>query len=722
MEYNKIFEPGKIGKCKLKNKIIMAPMGNINMADPIGRPLPKMIDYFVERAKGGTGLLITGLIPVSFGIDPTVSEDNNTTYFPRIDGSSRTRLSGWRDLTAGVHSYDSKIFIQLTAGLGRVGSPEPALKGKMLKSASINKNYYVPQLIHLPFSDRAIKKIVKSFGQSAINAKVSGFDGVQLHGHEGYLMDQLTSAPWNRRKLGRYSNKFQFALDVVAEIKKRCGDNFPIIYRIDLTQGLKESYGEKVFKERFKGMERSMEEGLEFCKVLAEAGIDAFDVDKGCYDNWFWPHPPAYFDDIPYVEEIAGTLKDYFKKNNIEAKVIAVGKLGKPEKAEEVLEKGWCDFFMLGRPLLADPYWPQKVREGRVKEITHCMGDQEGCIQSFILGGHPCCALNPYTGFEDTKKSVKADKIKTVAVIGGGPGGCEAAKTAHLRGHKVTLFEKSSKLGGQLIYGGNMKIKHDLLRYVENLQYQMELLGKAGLQIKYNTTVTPEELKEKYDVIICSNGIKPFIPNIKGKDTIRFSEAREFLSKDMKLPEDVKKVTVVGGGVVGCEVAYSLAYEKGLEVTIVEMLPNVMSGVVQANRSMLLWMMMGNGAPSGKIQGAIKTPVKIYNASKVVKFQEGKVSIKANKKRKEQYTPWQTLVPENIHNPFDKILDPNNTEDISIDTDYVIFSTGGSADDSLYYQLLKEKAANEIYCIGDAKQPARAWEAISSANDIARSI
>src|SRR5665647_1195242 len=157
MEYNKIFEPGKIGKCKLKNKIIMAPMGNINMADPIGRPLPKMIDYFVERAKGGTGLLITGLVPVSFGIDPTVSEDNDTTYFPRIDGSSRTRLSGWRDLTAGVHSYDSKIFIQLTAGLGRVGSPESALKGKILKSASLNKNFYVSQLPHLPFTDKGIK-------------------------------------------------------------------------------------------------------------------------------------------------------------------------------------------------------------------------------------------------------------------------------------------------------------------------------------------------------------------------------------------------------------------------------------------------------------------------------------------------------------------------------------------------------------------------------------
>lgn len=722
MGYDKIFEPGQIGRCKLKNRIIMAPMGNINMADPIGRPLTKMINYFTERAKGGTGLLITGLIPVSYGIDPTVSEDNDTTYFPRIDGSSRTRLAGWRDLAAGVHSYDSKIFIQLTAGLGRVGSPEPALKGKILKSASWNKNFYVPQLPHVPFTDRAIKKIVKSFGQSAVNAKVCGFDGVQLHGHEGYLMDQLTSNPWNRRRFGRYSNKSQFAVDVVREIKKRCGENFPIIYRVDLTQGLEQSYGSEVFKKRFKGMERTIEEGLELCKVLAEAGVDAFDVDKGCYDNWFWPHPPAYFDDIPYVEEIAGRLKEYFKKNSISSKVIAVGKLGKPERAEEVLEKGWCDFFMLGRPLLADPYWPQKVREGRTGEITHCMGDQEGCIQSFILGGHLCCALNPYTGFEDTKKLLKAEKLKKVAVIGAGPGGCEAARTAHLRGHKVTLYEKGQNVGGQLILGGSMKIKHDLERYVQNLQYQMELLQKDGLDIKYGSSVSLEDLKGKYDVIICSNGLKPTIPNIEGKDSLRYSEAREFLNNKMELPPDVKKVTVVGGGIVGCEVAYSLAYEKGMEVTIVEMLPNVMTGVVQANRAMLLWMMMGSGAPSGKSADAIKTPIKIYNASQVIKIEKQKMFIKANKKRKDQYTPWASLVPENIHNPFDKPLNPRDVEEISIDTDYVIFSTGGSADDSLYYKLLKEKAANEIYCIGDARQPGRAWEAITSANDVAGNI
>ncbi len=722
MKYEKLFEPGNIGKCKIKNRIIMAPIGNINMADPIGRPLPKMIEYFKERAKGGTGLLITGLVPVSHGIDPTVSEENKTTYFPRIDGSSRTRLCGWRDLVAAVHAYDAKIFIQLSAGLGRVGSPEPALRGKILKSASFNRNFYVPQLFHVPLTDFEIKRIVKKFGQSAVNAKVSGFDGVQLHGHEGYLMDQLTSAPWNRRKFGRYRKKFQFAIDVVREIKKRCGEDFPIIYRIDLTQALRESYGEEIFKKKFKGMERTIEEGLEFCKVLAEEGVDAFDVDKGCYDNWFWPHPPSYFKDIPYVEEIAKRLKEYFEKHGIKAKVIAVGKMGDPDKAEMVLKKGWADFVMLGRPLLADPKWPQKVKEGRIKEIVHCIGDQEGCIHSFILGGHPCCTVNPYTGFEDTKKLVKAEKVKRVAVIGAGPGGCEAAKTAFLRGHKVTLFEKRDRVGGQLLLASRLKIKHDVRKYVENLQYQMDQLQAQGLEINYNTEVTVEDLKGKYDVIICATGLKPIIPKMEGMDKIKYCEARKLLENNLELPVGVKKVTIIGGGIVGCEIGYSLAYEKGIDVTIIEMLPHLMKGVVHANRAMLLWMMMGKGSPSGRPEDAIKKPIEVYTASKVMKFAEGKVYILANRKRKSPYTPWIPLLPENIHNPFEKKLNPSDVEEIVIDTDFVIFATGGKSNDELYYKLLKENIAPEIYCIGDAREPGSAWEAIDGANEVARMI
>lgn len=722
LAYDLLFQPGQIGSCTTKNRIIMAPMGNINMADPIGRPLPKMIEYFTERARGGTGLLITGLIPVSYGIDPTVSEDNDTTYFPRIDGSSRTRLAGYRDLTAGVHAFDCRLFIQLTAGLGRVGSPEAMLKGKILKSASLNKNFYVPQIPHVPLSDRKIKKIVRSFGQAAVNAKVSGFDGVHLHGHEGYMMDQLTSLPWNRRKLGRYRNRFQFALDVVSEIKSICGQDFPIIYRLDLTQALQASYGDKIFKTRFRGMERTVEEGLEFCCELARAGVEGFDVDKGCYDNWFYPHPPAYFDDIPYVRDMAGSLKQHFQKKGIKAQVIAVGKMGKPEIAAQVLEENWADYVMLGRPLLADPHWPNKVRAGRIQEITHCIGDQEACIQSFIMGGHPCCAVNPYTGFEDTKKLEPASHRKKVAVIGGGPAGCEAAKTAFLRGHEVYLFEKESVLGGQLRLSCLLPIKHDVQRYLENLQYQMNLMAEQGLNIQYDYAISAQELADKYDVIICCSGLIGNIPPLEGLESIPHAEVRDFLRWGGHLPADTRRVTIIGGGLIGCEAAYTLAREKGLEVTIIEKQADLMIGVVHANRSMLLWMLAGMGSPSDASQDVLLQPVRAYTSTEAVKVVGSQIYLQAHRQRTDPYTPWHTLIPDNIHNPFVKKLKPGATEEIIIDSDFIILAVGGQSDNSLYYHLLEQKAAPEVYCVGDSQRPARVWEAVTSANEVARSI
>ncbi|WP_340818124.1 FAD-dependent oxidoreductase [Methanolobus sp. WCC4] len=722
MEFRRLFEPSYIGKCHLKNRIIMAPIGNINMADPTGRPLDKMIEYFKERAKGGAGLLITGLVPVSYGIDPCLYEENNTTYFPRIDGSSRTRLSGWRDLTAAVRPYGARIFIQLSPGLGRVGSPEPALKGKILRSASWNRNFYIPQVPHLPLSDRKIRKIIKMMGQSAANAKMSGFDGVHLHGHEGYLMDQLTSAPWNRRSFGRYRNKFQFGIDVVREIKERCGEDFPVIYRLDLTQALQESYGDTVFRKRFHGKERTIEEGLQFCKALHEAGVDAFDVDRGCYDNWFWPHPPSYFDDAIYAKEMAGRLKEFFRQENIGAKVIAVGKLGKPEVAEEVLGQGWADFVMLGRPLLADPYWPVKVKQNRAKEIIHCIGDHEGCMESFKKGGHPCCSVNPYTGFEDTKKLVRTDTIRKIAVIGAGPAGCEAAMTACKRGHDVTLFEKTDRIGGQLFTAGKMTIKHDIRRYLENLQYQVRLMEKKGLKVELEREIRTDEIDGEYDVIICCNGLRTRSPDIEGIEAIKHIEAREFLNSDMELPADAKDIIVVGGGMLGCEIAYSLAREKGSNVTIIGRNKELMPETTHANRAQMLWMMMGKGSPSGKEEDALQQPVRVYNFSEIVRFSDGQVHIKANRGRKDPYTPWKPLIPENVRNPFEKKTDPDDVEEIVIHTDLVIFATGGQADDKLYYELLKADAAPEIYCVGDASEPGRVWEAITGANEIARNI
>lgn len=179
---------------------------------------------------------------------------------------------------------------------------------------------------------------------------------------------------------------------------------------------------------------------------------------------------------------------------------------------------------------------------------------------------------------------------------------------------------------------------------------------------------------------------------------------------------------MVGGGVVGCELAYSLAYKKDLNITLIEMMPDLMKGVVHANRAMLLWMMMGKGFSTNNKQDVLKKPVQVYTSSRVIKFAEGKAHILANKKRKDPYTPWITLVPENIHNPFEKKLDPMNTEEIIIDIDYVIFATGGQADDNLYYQLLEENTAGEIYAVGDAREPGKVWEAVNSANEVVRFI
>ena len=204
--YDVMFSPVKINGITLKNRIVMAPMGNINMCEETGRPNDKMLQYFFERARGGVGLITTGLVPVSQGIDPTVTEKDKLSYFPRID-RTRTVQAGWRDLAQGVHTYGAKIFVQLTAGLGRVGNPQCLVNElKIPRSASLNPNFYMSQIPCLPLSDFAINKIVKNIGQASADAKAFGIDGVYLHGHEGYLIDQLTNPAFNRRKIGKYAD------------------------------------------------------------------------------------------------------------------------------------------------------------------------------------------------------------------------------------------------------------------------------------------------------------------------------------------------------------------------------------------------------------------------------------------------------------------------------------------------------------------------------------
>ena len=713
--YDMLFSPIRINRLTIKNRVVMAPMGNLQMAEESGRPNDKMLQYFFARAAGGVGLLTTGLIPISHGIDPTVTEPKNRSYFPRIDGT-RTNFAGWRDLAQGVHARGSRIFIQLTPGLGRVGAPTCLInEHKLPVSASFNPNFYIPEVPCRPLSDMALDKIIKNGGQAAIDAMAMGMDGVYLHGHEGYLLDQMTSPAFNRRKAGKYTSWQRFGLELVKEIRRRCGPHFPIMYRIDLSLALNETYGERMEQVRsLKHFQngRSVGDTLDYMENLVRAGVDLFDVDLGCYDNWWLPHPPSGMPAGCFLE-VSQVARAYFGEKNILSNagvpvpIVAVGKLGYPDLAEQALREGKCDMIMLGRPLLADPDWCNKAYAGQVDRIRPCIGCQEGCINEFVEGGHPQCAVNPRTGFEDVfpPQPEKADTPKRIGVIGGGPAGITFALTAAQRGHKVEILEKSGALGGKVIPGSVPLIKFDFANYLQWLR--REVAAQSNITVKLNTFADTNYLKAQgYDAVVFANGTRETTPAIPGIEKIPHVQAVELLMNP-ELLGDARRIVVVGGGVVGCETAYWLAYEKGRKVHVVEMLPNFMEGTCTANRGHLIHYLE-------------KAGVDLVNCAKVMRFDTGLVYIERNVSAgvPDPYNTWQPLLPRNIPNPLAKKLDADAYLD-QLSADLVVLAMGGRADEQPFLEAQVHRVAPEVHNIGDSFHAGRVLEANRAAYHLA---
>lgn len=712
--YEKLFSPIKVNKLKIKNRIVMGPMGNISMAEETGRPNEKMIAYLTERAKGGAGLITTGLIPVSYGVDSSIKELGNLSYFPRID-RSRTVMSGWRDLAEGVHAHGANIFVQLTAGLGRVGNPQCLITQlKLPVSASWNPNFYIPQIPCKRLSDCKIKKIVKNFGQAAADAKACTLDGVYLHGHEGYLMEQLTNTAFNRRKLGRYSNWQRFGLDVVSEIRKRVGPNFPIMYRIDLSLALNATYKEQMDTnktlKKFK-YERTIDQTLNYMSNLVKAGVDMFDVDLGCYDNWWLPHPPASMPSGCFLD-IAQIVKSFFEKNKVLSNagvpvpVVAVGKLGYPDLAEKALRDNKCDMIMLARPLLADPEWPNKAYAGKTSDILPCIGCHEGCIREFVEGGHPQCAVNPRTAFEEifAKQIIPAKTKKKVAVIGAGPAGVVAAANLVARGHSVDLIEKTNEIGGALIAAAVPKIKYEVKNYVEFLNKKIgDLKKNPNFKLMLNKEATTKWLKtQKYDTIVVATGsvmTRFKTPGMEQDHVITVIDAL----KNPKLVEKAKNIVIVGGGDSGCETAYWLKYELNKNVSIVEIAPTLMTNACTANRGHILHYLN-------------KAKVVVHNLSSIdfVGLNSVRIAKNVHPSVPSPFNTWQPILPENIKNPLAPKI-KTKIEKLEIPADLVILAAGNKANDELYYDLVKNNIAPEIYNIGDSFKPGKVFSATKSA-------
>lgn len=663
MKYSKLFSPIKIGSITIKNRFAMAPMGPLGLADANGGWNQRGIDYYVERAKGGTGLIITG---VTFFDQVVEKQDPSTVPNPLYKPVNFVKTS--REMTERIHAYGSKIFLQLSGGFGRVTIPTNVGDIPPIAPSAIPHRWLDKTCRAITVDE--IHAIVKQFGEAAFHAKRAGFDGVQIHAvHEGYLIDQFAISMFNQRTDeygGSLENRLRFAKEIVEEIKKTCGDDFPVTLRFSVKSMIKDWRVGALPGEDFEEKGRDTEEGLKAAKLLESYGYDALDTDVGTYDAWWWNHPPMY--------QKKGLYREYCKmvKEVVDIPVFCAGRMDNPDMALEAIENGECDVIDLGRPLLADPDYCNKLRCGKITQIRPCISCHEGCMGRVASYSLLNCAVNPQAARERVNAYEPILKKKKVLIVGGGVAGCEAARVLAIRGHQPVVYEKGSRLGGNLIPGRAPDFKEDDIALAD---WYTNELNRLGVHVHLNTELNEEEIKTMdYDTVILATGSKPKVFSL-GDDSHTYTAEQVLL----KQKDAGKKTVVVGGGLVGCETALWLA-QNGIHVTIVEALDKVMAvngPLCAANKEMLEALLPFNG-------------VEIITGAKVTEFANGEVKVDTKEGSK------------------------------TIMSDSVILSVGYKEENTLYNNLQFD--IPDLYLLGDAKKVSNImyviWDAFEVANHI----
>ncbi len=552
-KYDYLGRPLKIGKITVKNRFCMAPIGGGQHHLPGGGLKNETIQYLVERAKGGFGLIFTGAMAADGKVDPYTGIGPTILQDPAAFKMTATELNE----RAGA--YGTKIFAQITMGLGRNYPDLPA-------PSSVHV-FRHPGVVSPELTREQIKSKIDSVIEAAILAKESGFAGVEVHSiHWGYLLDQFALSMMNHRTDeygGSLENRLRAAKEILEGIKKACGSDYPVSMRLGLKTFVKDFEKATLTGEEEAG--RTLEEGIEIAKLLESYGYDCLSVDTGIYDSFYYACPPMY---MPkgYVVDLAEKAK---KAVNIP--ILAGGRMNDADIAEEAIRDGKIDAIVLGRAALADPALPNKVLTGQTERIRPCIACNQGCITRLQQGKQPTCAVNP-AAMREMRFAVRpAVEKKEVVIVGGGVAGMEAARMAAIRGHKVALYEKNKELGGNLIPGGSHSFKKEVREL--NAWYQNEL-RHLPVDIHTSEEVTVEQLKNKNaDVIVLAAGSVPIMPEVPGIDDAKVIGCMDAFAHPEKVGQ---KVAVIGGGLVGCEMALDYA-EHGKEVTVVEALPKILS-------------------------------------------------------------------------------------------------------------------------------------------------